>query len=229
MNRNVIRAAIATLGLFAGGVALASPPTPLESFAPSAFFRLAQQRLHAADVDAAEHVLREGMAAHPREPGFHVALGEVLETRGQKAEAFYEYQWELLRTGAENPIGEAAGKSAAALVSKGDREIREVLGALQQMASDPSESRSRLAKVRADRGPRLILDLYVAEAARLAGDSRAAERGFRAVIERDPAFVPAYLELAGVLGDGDEARALVAKAASIDANHWSLVAAGGAK
>lgn len=230
MNRNAIRAAVAALGLFLGTGAVAAPSAPLDAYEPAAFFQLAHQRLAVKDVDAAEYVLREGMRAHPAEPGFHASLGQVFEARGRKAEAFYEYQWELLRTGIEDPIGDAAARRAAMLT--GDAEVREVLSALHAMRADPSGSRRRLAKIRGERGSRLVLDLWIAEAARLAGDPGASEKGYRAVIAQDPSFIPAYVGLASLLartGKTAEAAELTSTAAHLSPQHWSLVAAGGAK
>ena len=228
MNRNAIRAAVAALGLFLGSGAAAAPSAPLDAYEPAAFFQLAHQRLSVKDVDAAEYVLREGMRAHPSEPGFHASLGQVFEARGQKAEAFYEYQWELLRTGAQDPIGEASARRAGALAS--DAEVRAVLVALRDMQSDPSESRSTLARIRAERGSRLVLDLFLAEASRLAGDAKASERAYRAVIAKDASFIPAYVELSSLLastGKKSEAAELVSTARYLSPNHWSLAAIGG--
>lgn len=235
MSRKVLQAAVTALTMFHAAPLWAASPTALESFEPSAFFFLAEQRLSVNDTDAAEHVLREGMRAHPAAAGFHGALGRVLAAKDKKADAFYELQWELLRSGVDSPAGMRAASDAAGLLRSGDAEIREVADAMHQMGADPSGSRSRLSRVRAARGEagaHPVLDLLIAEAARLAGDERAAERGLRSVIERDPAFIPAYAELASLLeatGNPAEAAMLETRARSMAPGHWSLARAGGAK
>jgi tetratricopeptide (TPR) repeat protein len=180
------------------------------------------------DPLTAEKILRDGLQKFPSAPGFHLLLGELHAARAEDAEAFYEFQWELLRTGGERPTGAEAAKRSAELLkgSKVTRELVDLTRAVAAMGKDPKAARQLLEKLIRKRGNRFVLRLYFCEAVQRAGDVQAATEIYRELLERDPYFVPGYVQLSELLdqtGNFEEAKALRAKAQSIDPDHWRLV------
>jgi len=94
------------------------------------------------DCDTAERVLREGMQQFPFAPGFHLLLGRVHQRRGHDADAFYEYQGEVLKTGAERPEGADAAKCCAELMKK-QPVSRELAAFISAVRGDASKSGKR--------------------------------------------------------------------------------------
>lgn len=198
-----------------------------DSTSAETFLVLAIQRLAAGDPDGAERVVRQGLEECPEAHGFHLKLGEIEAARGAEIEAYYEYQWELLRAGDQRPTGnEAAVRSARLLDKAGAPEIQQVTKALQYLAAqEPHEALRALEAVYTHRGDRFALRMFRASARHAAGRLEAAEADYRALLERDEFFVPAYIELAKVLratARPEEAAALERRARDIDPMHWSL-------
>lgn len=218
--------------LCASSVSLAAEPaTPAPSGIPDGspvmFLTFADLAAKEKDWTKAERILRDGMIKHPASDGFHLSLGYVFEQKGQLADAFYEYQWEMLRAGVKKLGDEAARRSGTllAMESPDVAEPRAVMEALDLGRTKPAAARQKLLAISKKRGSPFALRVYGAELAHLAGDTTTAEKEFRELIKRDPAFVPAYLSLSRLLANSDrksEADALLAKARSINPDHWSL-------
>lgn len=188
------------------------------------FLALGSALLSAHDLDSAEKAFRDGLKQYPAANGFHLKLGEVHAARGDLAEAFYEYQWELLRAGTDRAAGrEAAFRTAELMRKANDPEIRAVLVAVKDTQQDPAGALAKLQEVEAKRGPRFALTVYITEAADAAGDTKAAQAGYRTLLEQDGRFVPAYMRLAALLkaeGQTAEAAELEDQARLSDPDHW---------
>lgn len=207
------------------------PPAPAQPIPAADEFLIAATALTLQqEYDDAEKVVRKGQALHPDAHGFHLKLGDILVGRRRPAEAFYEYQWELLRAG-DQPSGLVAAKEIGKLFTDVDlrgpevEELRTVMLASSQVITNPKAAIEALESVQKLRGPRVALRLYLAEAKHQLRQHDAAAAIYRSLIAEDPRLVPAYVELAGVLrvqGKTGEAEALDAKARAIDANHPSL-------
>jgi len=180
------------------------------------------------DPETVEKILHDGLQKFPSASGFHLLLGELHAARREDAEAFYEFQWELLRTGGERPTGAEAAKRSADLLrsSKVPRELVDLTRAVAGMKKDPKAARQLLERMIRERGDRFVLRLYFCEAVQRTGDVPGAIEIYRNLLQRDPYFVPAYVQLGELLdqsGKFEEAKALRAKAQSIDPEHWRLV------
>lgn len=184
----------------------------------------------AKDAGAVERSAREGLKKFPGAPGFHLLLGEAHRLRNEDAEAFYEYQWEVLRTGPERPAGELAMSRAKSLMAErgpNADEVRLIVSGLEKMLTAPKEALRTFESVESDRGSRFLLRELIAEAKAASGDLAGAAAIYRSLITQDPYFVPAYVQLADVLvkqGKKKDAEKLLAKARSIDSEHWRLLA-----
>jgi len=183
--------------------------------------------LAARDFSGAEKLAIEGLKKYPASQGFHLALGDIYAARGEAAEALYEYLWELLRAGEERPTGSSAAQGCAELMQKRtpDPEVTRVRSAMQTMRNDPREARREFAGLVKSRGDRFVLLLYLAESTQMAGDVDEAITIYRMLIQRDPHFVPAYVQLGELLdksGKPDKAKELMDKARLIDPEHWRV-------
>lgn len=178
------------------------------------------------DPVGAERLVRDGMAKFPAAHGFHLALGELHVMRGENAEAAYEFQWEMLRAGEKRPDGvQAARRFADLLGVQRPQEVSDLVRAVAAMRTDARAARNAFEKLLRERGERFILQLYLAEASQRDGNCVEALRLYRSLIQRDPYFVPAYVQLADLLeqtGAADEAKQLMEKARTIDPEHWRL-------
>lgn len=217
---------------------LAAQPEPgkpstkrdLESSGPMEYIAAATSLTLQNDFDDAQRVIDRGRARFPEAQGFHLKQGDLCQARGKIIEAFYEFQWELMRAGSVE-TGPAAGRAIAALVKSEQRgleydEIHVVLLAMAKLHSDPAGALADLKRVEETRGPRFALTLLIAEAHVQNRNLDTAVGLYRTLITRDPHFVPAYVELAGVLRlqqKPKDAEALDAKARAIDPRHPSLV------
>ena len=184
------------------------------------------------ELGAAEKLARNALAKHTRAPGFHLLLGDVHLGNGRFAEAFYEWQWEFLRTGPGTRTGElAVARTHDILISQRGPEMDEVRGVLDGLMLVPKDPKSGLAKLQGierDRGDRFALRSFIAEALHQQNSEEAIAM-YRELIRRDEAFVPGYVQLAALLdkrGRKQEARDLMARARMIDPDHWRLKDAG---
>jgi tetratricopeptide (TPR) repeat protein len=179
------------------------------------------------NLEGAEKLAEEGLKNYPASQGFHLALGDIHAARGEAAEALYEYQWELLRAGEARPTGSSAAQSCAELMkmSNPDAEVTRVLSAMQTMKKDPRGAQREFAALAKSRGDRFILLLYLAESTQTVGDIDEAIRIYRILIERDPYFVPAYVQLGELLdksGKTGKAKELMDRVRLIDPEHWRI-------
>ena len=119
-----------------------------EKYDPGTYLVLANV-LIPRDCDTAEKILRDGMKQFPSAAGFHLLLGHVHQSRGHHAEAFYEYQWELLRTGAARTEGADAARRCAELVKKpsSSRELADLMTTVQEMQRNPQLASEMLAEM----------------------------------------------------------------------------------
>ncbi len=212
--------------------ASAKSPKKMDRASPQTagdYFQAADYAMEAENFDAAERIAREGQAAFPHAIGFHLLLGDILVERHKTADAFYEYQWEVMRTGADRPIGREAQMKAGNLVIEGRGtdadELRMIIAAVQQMATEPSKSADTLERYASRRANVFVLRVLFAEALAKSKQDAEATAAFRELIKRDPFFVPAYVDLGELLlrtGKEPEGKALVAKAREIDPDHWRL-------
>lgn len=193
-------------------------------------FKVGQMAVGAKDLAGAEKTARRGLKEFPRDHGFHLLLGEVAFKQKKYADAFYEYQWEFYRTGPESVTGSKSVDRIKQLLGEDARgtevnEIRVVLQAMAESSSAPQSAHDALVRVEKERGDRFVLSLLKAETLTHLEKYDEAAAIYRALLKQDPNFVPAYLQLAGVLKkskkDG-EAGKLIAKAREIDPNHWQL-------
>lgn len=208
----------------------------LENAGPDEYLTAATALTLDRALDEAQRVIDKGRARFPQEQGFHLKQGDLHAVRGRVADAFYEYEWEVMRAG-KNDTGAAAAKAIGALLRDGARgaeidEIQKVLVAQAKLQVKGRGALEDLQKVQATRGERFALRFLVAEAQVAAGELGAAETGFRALTGEDRFFVPAFVELAGVLrlaGKTADADALDAKARAINPEHPSFTAPGATK
>jgi predicted Zn-dependent protease len=215
------------LALSGAHIAAAAEAAPKPLGSAVDYLTVADIAVQLKDWKKAEQIIRDGMAAHPDSDGFHLSLGYVLENQGHIAEAFYEYQYEILRSSRVRMAEEAARKSAALLARKSADadEPRRVMAALQLAENDPAAARKAIAAVSRTRGDRFALRVFEVECAQRAGDLDGAEKGFRALLARDPGFIPGYVALADLLassGHAAEAEAILATAQQRGAGHWAL-------
>lgn len=201
----------------------------LEGAGPDEYLTAATALTLDRSLDEAQRVIDKARALFPEAQGFHLKQGDLYVVRGRVADAFYEYQWELMRAG-KNDTGTAAARAIASLLKEGARgsevdEIQKVLLAQTKLQARGREALDDLKKVQDLRGSRFALRMLVAEAQVVAGELDAAETSFRGLIADDRHFVPAYVELGGVLrlkGKPKDAEALDAKARAIDPAHPSF-------
>lgn len=199
------------LVLGTSGVALAKEP-PLGTAVD--YLTVADIAVLRGEWMTAERILRDGMDAHPESDGFHLSLGYVLESQGRIADAFYEYQYEVVRSTHDRLAKEAARKSSLLLERTEADEPRRVMAAIELARTNPAAARKALAAIPSKGTRPFALRLYETECTRLAGDLAAAERGYRALIASDPLFAPAHAALADLLeetGHADEAARIRAK------------------
>src|SRR5438270_8480597 len=190
-----------------------------QKYDPATYLVLANM-LIPHDCDGAERVLRDGIHNFPRAPGFHLLLARVHQSRGHYLEAFLEYQWELLRTGAERTEGADAARCCAQLMKdpKAAVQLSELLIAVEEMQRNPRSARKRVQQIISREGEKPLLLLYEAECAQNSGDSKAARDMYQRLIELDPAFVPALVQLSELLqqaGRQHEAEQLLSRAREI--------------
>lgn len=181
------------------------------------------------DADAAEKLARQGIAKFPGVNGYHLVLGDVHNSRKEYADAYYEWQWEFFRSGPKQVTGEKAAERIKKLLSTvrgtSSDEVRLVFDILEKTSAEPKPSFDRLVRIEKERGSRFVLTLFKAEALTGAGDKANAQALYRDLLQKDPYFVPAYVQLASLLkksGNDEEAGKMMAKARSIDPNHWQL-------
>ena len=218
------------LVVLAALLSLVAPTAFAAEEAPSAdaivaFAQLASKR---GDHATAEKALRDGMVAHPERHGFHLMLGSVLVEAGKLEEGFYELQYEVLRAGPSRREGATAAQIASVVAKHlgPNGEPARYLEALSLASTDPAQARTKLAAIAKKRGERLVFLALDADFAWLAGDSAAAERAYRAVLAKDPRYVPALAGLANLAiarANQTEADAFVARARSIDAQRAAEV------
>jgi len=197
-----------------------------ESHTPEAYLLLSAA-VAKIDPTGAERIVRDGMAKFPAAHGFHLALGELHMMHGEDAEAAYEFQWEMLRAGEARPDGSRAARRFADLLHEWNapHELESLVRAVAAMQTDARAARDIFEKMLQERGNRFILELYLAEASQRDGDRVEAMRLYRGLIEHDPYFVPAYVQLAELkeqAGAASEANELMQKARFIDPDHWRL-------
>lgn len=181
------------------------------------------------EIDAAEKLAKAALQAHPHAYGFHLLLGDVQARRKRYAEAFYEWQWEFLRTGPGTTTGDLAARRIGNLLDtrRGTDvdEVRLVLDAVMLTPKDPKSALLKLEKIRIERGDRFALREFMAEALQQQGANDQAATLYRELLREDPFFVPGYVQLATLLrskGNEKEALELMAKARSIDPENWRL-------
>lgn len=180
-------------------------------------------------LDEAQRSIDVGRARFPAAQGFHLKQGDLHVVRGRVADAFYEYLWEVMRAG-DNDTGSAAARAIGRLIKEGSRgaetdEIQQVLLAQANLMVKSRDALESLRKVQELRGKRFALRMLIAEAQVVAGELDAAESEFRALIAEDKFFVPAYVELAGVLrlkGKPKDAGAMHEKARAMYPDHPSF-------
>lgn len=179
------------------------------------------------ELDAAEKLAREALQRHPTANGFHLLLGDVFARRKRFADAFYEWQWELLRAGPESHTGKLVANRVSAVLSsqRGIEvdEVRVVLDAVMITPTDPATAVTKLRGIERGRGDRFALKLLLAEALQAGGASDEAIAIYRELVARDEYFVPAYIQLAVLLerkGQKDEANRFRVKARGIDPENW---------
>jgi tetratricopeptide (TPR) repeat protein len=173
------------------------------------------------DCDGAERVLRDGMQQFPRASGFHLLLARLQQSRGRYFDAFLECQWELLRTGGDRAEGRDAAIFCAELMKdpNASAELSELLQAVHEMHRNPRRARKLFDRIIRRKGDELLLLLYKAEAAQNSGDSKIARDIYRRIIELDPAFVPAFVQLSELLqqaGHQYQAEQLLSRAREIE-------------
>jgi tetratricopeptide (TPR) repeat protein len=192
------------------------------------YMQLHDFAMEAESFDVAEKIAREGQTKFPYAAGFHELIGDSLAAQHKDAEAFYEYQWETMRTGPDRGQGASARDKAGRIATGRSMDITEILRvaeAVKGMQTDPAASLATIRKVEDSRGDRFILDLLAAEALAAGGRTADAIAQYRALIKKDVYFVPAYVELAEQLvkaGKSDEADKMREKATSIDPDNWRL-------
>lgn len=187
---------------------------------------LATQNLAAGDLEGAEAVLRDAQKRFPAAHGLHLGRGALEQARGNVRAALWEYQWELLRAGADRPSGEEAARRSTVLVEAGSKdtvEVRAVLEAMSNAGTDPDAALVVVKSARAN-GDTFVLRVFETELRAAARDPEA-ESLFRQLVKMDPGFVPAHVGLANTLGRAGNTKAAQAAldaARNIDPNHWSL-------
>lgn len=225
--------------LLALGILLAAQPAPkpgkpasarsLDDGGPAEYIAVATSLTLQMDLDDAQRVVDKGRSRFPKAHGFHLKQGNIHLARGKAAEAFYEYQYELMRAGFHES-GPAAGRAIAAMIKSNARgpeydEIQRCILAMAKLRVDGKAAHADFKSIEDARGVRYVLSVFIAEAHVQMRNYDVAARVYRSLIARDPYFVPAYVELAGVLrlqGKKKEAADLDAKARAIDASHPSL-------
>lgn len=219
------------LFLLALGPALAAPSnqTPRKQTADD-LLQVGTMAVGAKDLAGAEKTARRGLKEFPADHGFHLLLGEVALKQKKYADAFYEYQWEFYRAGPDSVTGKRSVDRIKQILADETRgtdanEVRVVLHAMATSISEPQAAHDALVRVQQERGDRFVLKLLIAETLTHLGQNDQAATIYRSLLKTDPTFVPAYLQLAGVLKkskkDG-EAGKLIAKAREIDPDHWQL-------
>lgn len=209
---------------------LAAPAAPpgKNALTPPEVFARAELMVTASNFDGAEKLIRQGLESHPNAPGFHLALGKVHAARGHQANAYYEFHYEVLRTGPEG-LGLEAAKAAKQLLENARGfevdEARTYIRAANAVEQDPAGVRKTLEKIAKERGSRFTLRFFIAEAKLRGREFEPALAELRALTKEDPGFVPAIvLEAMALraLGRQSEAVATAKRARDLSPNHWSL-------
>ena len=196
---------------------------------PGDYFIAVSYAMDGEEYDIAEKIAREGAAKYPAAVGFHVLIGDVLMAKRKVAEAFYEYEWELLRVGPDKPTGADAQDLIAQIMQSArgtdTDDLRVVIDAVKTQQTDPKKSVETLRRRMERANPPFVLRLLYAEALDAAGEPGEAAAIYRDLLKADPYFVPAYVELAAIVRKGGKAKdadALIDKAKQIDPDHWRL-------
>ena len=187
---------------------------------------LVQQRISASDLEGATKVLDRAQKAWPAARGMHIARGAIAEKRGDVRTAFYEYQWELLRSGGNRPEGEAAARRSAALLHGDSPDASDAMAVMRAMMASREAPADALEVVQAERkkGDAFVLRVFEAELRESLGDESAAKL-FQELVKTDPHFVPAHLGIARSLeraGKTEQAALAKKRAVEIDPEHWTL-------
>lgn len=196
------------------------------------FLVAAWAKNHTGKPVEASALLRRAIAALPNASGLHLSLGYSLATDGRPVDALLEYWYEFENDSADDPYAkearlqfqDALGRTQA--YPKYATTLLAIKSAVEDSADDPSAVLEDLQKVEAAGYHHVTLDLLRGETLYVKHDANGAEEIFRKILAADPAFLPAYLDLAAILRSSDretESRRLVAEVARRNPSHWQLI------
>ena len=232
MTRPLLLVALAGALALTQGVSVSWAAKPLEkapmSDDPLTLYADGAVMVATGKIDAAEKLANAALKNHPAAHGFHLILGDVHVRRKHFADAYYEWQWEFLRAGPGSTTGDLAANRISNLLSsqRGPEvdEVRRVLDAVMLTVKDPKAAFLAFERVEAERGDRLALTHFKAEALHQQGSEQAADL-YRECIRVDSTLVAAYVQLASLhksKGREKEALELMTKARGIDPGNWRL-------
>jgi len=184
------------------------------------------------DPKTSELMARNGVLNFPNQRGFHLVLGVLHERKGEIAEAYWEYSYEMLLEGPGSETGEIAAEYTAKLLdgkAGADRaEVMDTISALQKFANnDGKAAADTLTRVMAKRGERVPLLVYLAGAKDVAGDHPGAQATYRRALQLAPSLAPVWIELSQSLqrsGDQAGAKAALDQARKVDPKSWRFAA-----
>ncbi|HUS57761.1 MAG TPA: tetratricopeptide repeat protein [Planctomycetota bacterium] len=190
-----------------------------------------QQKAH----DLAKKTIEEGLGRYPTASGLHCALGRVHQAAGRPAEAFYEFQCEIMLSGPKSSYSDEASAQIeiiTALLSKEkdpDNYLKIGYGVVALRNMKPGSYENAVEEIK--KGLRTVgdnclpLQMLLGMAYVDLGQYADAIKAFEAALMIDLYFVPAYVDLADVylkLGQKERAITLYAKAMTYDRNNWRV-------
>jgi tetratricopeptide (TPR) repeat protein len=180
----------------------------------------------------AQALLRRAITAMPNASGLHLGLGYAMAADGKPVDALLEYWYEFENGASDDPYAKEArlqfqdslGRAQAfPMFASRILLLRDIV---EDTGNNPKTVLDDLRALDEAGIKHPTLDLLRAETLHAAGDAATAEALLRKLLTDDPAFLPAYFDLALILRSSErteEARRLVADAVKRNPAHWQLI------